>query len=219
LAFTEEVRLEIMFFGLVDHRISENLRQLSICRSLAKGRFNVHFVVGKKTVTQFAVGGEAYSITGGAEVVTDWTYDTDHACPIPPAEMTSRTVGVRGSHLFQRAHPAQFCQDLISAEVMPVGPLAVVVEAHELDKTNVIRAVKAQLREIQNLVIIDSPHYHYIDFYWIEPNTLGSLNAAPDPIELITTGNAKKFLTLEGVQTNIDAADTGSVKVLSEFFQ
>ena len=208
-----------MFFGLIDHRIFENLRQLSICRSLAKGRFNVHFMVGKKTITQFAVGGEAYSITGETEVVTDWTYDTDHACPIPPAEMTSRTVGVPGSHLFQRAHLAQFCQDFIGADIMLEGPLAVVVEAHELYKANVIRAVKAQLREIQNLVIIDSPHYHYIDFYWTKPNTLGSLNGAPDPIELITAGNAEKFLTLESVQTNINPADAGGVKVLAEFFQ
>jgi hypothetical protein len=36
LAFAEDVRLEAMFFGLVDNRISEKLRQLGIRRSLAE---------------------------------------------------------------------------------------------------------------------------------------------------------------------------------------
>jgi len=186
---------------------------------LAKRCFNVHFLVGKKTVTQFAVGGEAYPIAGGTEVVTDWTYYADHACRIRPAVMASRTVGVLGDHLLQRAHLAQFCQDLIGANVMLKGPWAIVVNGHELYEANVIRAMEAQSREIQNLVIIDPPHYHHIYFYWIEPDSLGSLDAAPDPSELITTGDAKKFLTLESVETNIDAADAGSVKVLAEFFQ
>jgi hypothetical protein len=133
--------------------------------------------------------------------------------------MTSRAVGVLGDHLLQRAHLAEFCQNLIGAEVVLEGPLAIFVKAHELYKTNVIGAVEAQSGEIQNLVIIDSPHYHYIDFYWIEPDSLGSLDAPPYSIELITTGDAMKFLTLESVETNIDAADAGSVKVLGEFFQ
>jgi hypothetical protein len=79
--------------------------------------------------------------------------------------------------------------------------------------------MEAQSREVKNLVIIYPPHYHNIYFYWVEPDPLGSLDTAPDPVEFITAGDAKKFLALESVETNIDAADTGSVKVLAKFFQ
>jgi hypothetical protein len=133
--------------------------------------------------------------------------------------MASRAVGVLGDHWLQRTHFAEFCQDLISAKVMLDGPVSAVVDGHELYKTNVIRMMEAQSSEIQNLVVIDPPHYHYIYFYWVEPNSLGSLDAPPDPVELITTGDAMKFFTLESVETDIDAADAGSVKVLAEFFQ
>jgi hypothetical protein len=151
--------------------------------------------------------------------MTDWTYDADHACRIRPAEMASRAVGVLWDHLLQRAHLAELFQDLIGAKVMLEVPLSIVVKTHELYKANVIRAMEAQSREIHKFVIVDPPHYHHIYFYWIEPDLLGSLDGAPDSIKLITTGDAKKFLPLESVQTNIDAADAGSVKVWAEFFQ
>ena len=152
-------------------------------------------------------------------MVTDWTYDADHPCSIRPAEVTSRAVGVLGDHRLQQAYFAELHQDLIGAEVMLAGELATVVNGHELYEANVIRVMEAQSGEIWNLVIIDPPHYHYINFYWIETDSLGSLDGAPDPIELITTGDVKKFLTLERVETNIDAANAGSIKVLAEFFQ
>jgi hypothetical protein len=133
--------------------------------------------------------------------------------------MASRAVGVLGDHFLQRVNLAELFQDLIGAIVMLEGPLAIVVKAHELYKANVIRVMEAQSCEIHKLVIIDPPHYYYIYFYWIEPDSLGSLDRAPDSIKLITTGDAKKFLTLESVQTNIDATDTGSVKVWAQFLQ
>jgi hypothetical protein len=152
-------------------------------------------------------------------VATYWTYDADHACRLRPAEMASRSIGVLGGHWLQRSHLTELCQDLIGAKVVLARPMVIVVDGHELYKANVIRMTEAQSSQIQNLVVIDPPHYHYIYFYWIEPDSLGSLDAPPHPIELITTGDAMKFFTLESVETNIDAADTGSVKVLAEFFQ
>lgn len=79
-------------------------------------------------------------------MVTDWTYYADLAWCIRPAVMASRTVGVLGDHLLQRALLAQLCQDLIGAKVMLEGPLAIVVNGHELYEANVIRAIEAQSR-------------------------------------------------------------------------
>jgi hypothetical protein len=99
------------------------------------------------------------------------------------------------------------------------GPFTIVVDGHELYETNVIRMKEAHSRQIQNLVIIDASHYYYIYFYWIESEPLSGLNSPPHPVELITTGDAKKFITLESVKTNIDAANTCSIKLLGEFLQ
>ncbi len=76
------------------------------------------------------------------------------------------------------------------------GPLAIIVNGHELYEANVIGMMEAQSSEIQNLVIVYPPHHHDVYLYWIEPDSLGSLDSAPDPVELITTGNAKKFFFL-----------------------
>ncbi len=93
-----------MFFGLVEDGISEKLRQFRICRSLTERGFNVHFLVGKKTVTQIPVGSEAYPVAGGTKVMANWTYDADHAWGIRPAEMASRTISVVGDNRFQWFH-------------------------------------------------------------------------------------------------------------------
>ena len=52
------------------------------------------------------------------------------------------------------------------------GPLAIVVNRHELYEANVIGVMEAQSGEIQNLVIIDPPHHHDIYLYRIEPDSL-----------------------------------------------
>ena len=147
------------------------------------------------------------------------TYNADHAWRIRPAEMASRTIGILGDNGLQWFHFSELRQDLIGAEVMLSGALVIIVNGHELYEANVIGVVEAQSRQIQNFVIIDPPHDHHIYFYWTESDSLGSLDSAPDPVELITTGDSKKFLTLESVKTYIDAPNAGCVKILAEFFQ
>ena len=96
-----------MFFGLVDDGIFEKLRQFRICCSLTERGFNVHFLVGKKAVTQLTVGSETYSVARGAKVVAHWTYDAYHAWRIGPAEMASRTISVFGDNRFQCFHSSE----------------------------------------------------------------------------------------------------------------
>jgi len=48
---------------------------------------------------------------------------------------------------------------------------------------------------------------------------LSCLNAAPYSVELIPAGDVQKFLRLERVETDIDAANTGTVKILGKFLK
>lgn len=133
--------------------------------------------------------------------------------------MARRAVGVPGSNLLQWSQGAEIGKNLIGANVVLVKPIAIVVKVHELYEANTIRPIEGQFRQIQNFVVIDSPHHHHIDFDWIEAGVLSCLDAAPDPLELITAGDAQKFLRLECVETDIDAANTGIVHVLGKLFQ
>jgi len=217
LAFAEDVRLQTMFLRFVDNGSPKNLRQVSVCSTSTKEGFNVHFLIRKKTVAQLAVGSEADAVTGWTKVVADRADNADDTFRIGPAKMAGRAVGVLGDHLFQWGHSKELGKNLIGTNVVLQDPLAIVINAHELYKANVIRSLKGQFRQVQNLVVIDSPHHHHIDLYRIQSGVLGCPDTSPHPVELITAGDAQKFLRLESVETDINAANTGTIKIMGKF--
>ena len=152
-------------------------------------------------------------------MVTDRANNTDDAFGIGPAKMARRAVGVSGSNLLQWGQVVEISKNLIGANEVLVKPAAIVVKSHELYKTNVIRSLKGQFGQIQDFVVIDSPHHHHIDLYRIETNVFGRLDPAPDPMKLIPAGDAQKLFRLKGVKTDIDAANTSIVDVLGKLFQ
>ncbi len=152
-------------------------------------------------------------------MVTNRANDTDHSRRIRPAKMSSRAISVLRANLLQLCLFAKLAKDFVGADVVFLDPIVIIINCHELYEANVVRSVKSQARQIQNFIVIDSPHCHHVNFYGVETDVSGCLNTTPDPVKLVSVRDPEKFLMLECVQANVDSADAGIVQILGKFFQ
>ncbi len=82
-----------------------------------------------------------------------------------------------------------------------------------------VRPLESRSDEIEYLIIVDAFHGDYVDFDGVKPHSLRPFYAFPHLVEEISSGDAVKTASFEGVHAHIYVAYPAVPEIAGKLFQ
>jgi hypothetical protein len=73
--------------------------------------------------------------------------------------------------------------------------------------------------KIYDLIIVDAPHGHHVQFDGVKTHPLSLFNPFPDPAIVIPPGDPAEPIRIEGIHAHVDPADTAVPEDPSKIFK
>jgi hypothetical protein len=94
-----------------------------------------------------------------------------------------------------------------------VGNFGDAGEGHHLDEANIPGPFAGQGRHIDDIVVVESTHHHHVEFDGQQSGGFGGGNARPDIAEFGAAGHIFEAFSIERVDADIDAVESGGFEV------
>src|SRR4051795_2244536 len=90
------------------------------------------------------------------------------------------------------------------------SPVVPGIQWHELNKAHFHIVLTRERGEVTDLIFIVTADDDCVDLYRLQTRSLGGCNSGEHSIENINSGHLPKHITLETIETNRDAIQSGS---------
>ncbi len=201
---------QLMALGFVANSGQQGLTDRSIRSLRPEKSTQIDFIVVEQAGTKPTGRGQAQPVATITEVMTERADEPERTGRIrsKPKDLGRPVVFplLQGNEVAQLADSRH---NFIAADIGVGVPAAGDTNRHEFNKPYLQRHRLRQAGKIENLVVIDMAHGDHIELDRRKTEVKRRLNAPPDLIKAVNTGDFGNPLTPQGVQADIDLGDTG----------
>ncbi len=143
----------------------------------------------------------------------------DSAETVGVAKELRRSVALVTVDGQEGANPGQFGADVGSGHTVFGGISKTAADGHIFDKADLPRVLQRKSGKVGNFIGIDAKERDHVDLQRCQPGRFRRFDASEDLLQTFAAGDGEKTLGAQGVETDIDAAETGGLQRVGVFSQ